>query len=362
VYLTEHPMGEVADQVGAFVNAYSGDLRDESLDGQRLVVGGIVTGRRLVITKARQTMGIVTMEDLQGSIEVVVFPRLHEQTMGTWVEGAILLVAGRVDHKGEEVSLLADLVVPWDEAVARGPEAFSREVAAGDRGRSRRSAGAGSTTAGSTGRPGVGVAVGPGLPVTGASGNGNGVGNGHGNGKGHASVVGGTPVPREAAPDRPAVPYVSPLRAGSPDARTSAPAAGLAIAPAEPIPTYSEPPDFIGLAPERDDEPPLPDEARSRAADAAAGPTAAVEASPDSVLHVRFSTFAGTDRVVGAMEAFKALLRDRPGATRVVLHLPGASGSVLPMELRAGVAYDAELLAEVRRRLGDGLIELQLGS
>src|SRR5205814_9529503 len=121
LYLTEHPMGEVAEQVGAFVNAYSSDLRDESLDGQRVVVGAIVTGYRLVITKARQTMGIATMEDLQGSIEVVVFPRLHEQTAGTWAEGAILLVAGRVDHKGDEVSLLADLVVPWDEAVVRGP-------------------------------------------------------------------------------------------------------------------------------------------------------------------------------------------------------------------------------------------------
>jgi DNA polymerase-3 subunit alpha len=346
LYLTEHPMGEVAEQVGAFVNAYSSDLRDESLDGQRVVAGGIVTGYRLVITKARQTMGIATMEDLQGSIEVVVFPRLHEQTAGTWAEGAILLVAGRVDHKGDEVSLLADLVVPWDEAVARGPEAFNREVAAGDRGRPRRS-----SAAGSGGRSGVGVAVGPGLP--GSSGNGN----------GHA------PDPmrpaREAhSPERSPMPYVSPLRAGSPDARTSSPAAvAVQIAPAEPIPTYSEPPDFIGLAPERDDEPPLPDEARARVAGAAAGPTTAVEASPGSVLHVRFSGFAGTDRVVTAMEAFKDLLRDRPGATRVVLHVPGGSASSpLPMELRAGVAYDSELLAEVRRRLGDGLVDLTLGT
>ena len=73
-------MGEVAEQVGPFVTAYSGDLRDESLDGQRVVVGGIVTGVRTVITKAKATMAIVTIEDLQGTIEVVVFPRLYEQT------------------------------------------------------------------------------------------------------------------------------------------------------------------------------------------------------------------------------------------------------------------------------------------
>src|SRR5690242_17179689 len=110
LYLSEHPMGEVAEQVGSFVTAYSGDLRDESLDGQRIVVGGIVTGVRTVITKTKASMAIVSLEDLQGTVEVVVFPRLYEQTGPTWQEGAILLVAGRVDHRGEEVSLLADLV------------------------------------------------------------------------------------------------------------------------------------------------------------------------------------------------------------------------------------------------------------
>jgi hypothetical protein len=58
------------------------------------------------------------------------------------------------------------------------------------------------------------------------------------------------------------------------------------------------------------------------------------------------------------MEAFKSVLRERPGATRVVIHVPGPGGG--QMELRRGVAYDAELLAEVRRRLGDGLVDLRL--
>src|SRR5580765_7257195 len=62
LYLSEHPMGEVAEQVGAFVTAYSGDLKEESLDGQRLVIGGIVTAFRTVITKAKSTMGFATLE------------------------------------------------------------------------------------------------------------------------------------------------------------------------------------------------------------------------------------------------------------------------------------------------------------
>ena len=50
----------------------------------------------------------------------------------------------------------------------------------------------------------------------------------------------------------------------------------------------------------------------------------------------------------------------KPGGTRVVVHVPAPGGSALPMELK-GVAYDAELLAEVRRRLGEGIVDLALG-
>jgi len=101
----------------------------------------------------------------------------------------------------------------------------------------------------------------------------------------------------------------------------------------------------------------VPDEARSRiVADATAD--APTDAGPGTVLHVRFAGSAPTDRVVGAMEAFKTVMRDRPGATRVVIHVPGPGGG--EMELRRGVAYDAEMLAEVRRRLGDGLVDLRL--
>ena len=110
------------------------------------------------------------------------------------------------------------------------------------------------------------------------------------------------------------------------------------------------------------DEPPVPDEARARIVhDVQAN--APVAAGPAAVLHVRFEGTAGPDRLIRAMETVKLLLRDRPGGTKVVLHVPASSGGdALPMELRWGVAYDAELLAEVRRQLGDGLVEMRLAS
>jgi hypothetical protein len=148
---------------------------------------------------------------------------------------------------------------------------------------------------------------------------------------------------------------VSPIRADA-----EAPPAPLPpIAPPVPVPTYVEP-DAGPLDDDRDTEPAVPDEARDRIVPPA-NTSAPVDARAGAVLHVRFARHAAPDRLVGAMEAFKAVLRDRPGATRVVIHVPGPSGGEpLPMELRRGVAYDAELLAEVRRRLGEGVIELRL--
>jgi len=323
--LSEHPMGEVAEQVGRYVNAYSGDLRDETLDGQRVVVGGIVTTQRTVITKRQETMAIVTLEDLQGSIEVVVFPRLFETTRPLLRDGAILLIAGRVDHKGEEVSLLADLVADWDDASARGPESFARDVAAGDR----------------SGRNGsfrrTPVAVGPGQTAARV-----------------AATAGVAPSAGAAGA------FVSPRR----DDGFAAPPDDLPhIVPPEPVPTYLAVEGAVpGPIDDISEEPPVPDEARTRIVnDALAG--APVEAGPSAVLHVRFEGTAGPDRLVRAMETVKLLLRDRPGGTKVVLHVPASSGGqALPMELRWGVAYDAELLAEVRRQLGEGLVEMRLAT
>jgi len=352
IYLSEHPMGEIADRVAPFVTAYSGDLKDESLDGQRLVVAGIVVGSRTVVTRARATMAVVTIEDLHGSIEIVVFPKLYEQTGPIWREGAILLVAGRIDHRGEEVSLLAELVVAWDDAALKGPDAFARDIAAGERGAYRRrepvpvggptgfqppSRPGGSPGNGTT-RPAGPVAVGPGT------------GNGHG-------------PARE-------IPYVSPLRGGAIPAEgplrsgpiatrpTPLPASALpTIAPAEPISTYPSS-EASFRSSEADDEPALPDEARALAAAEAVAPTLATGQPADgAALHVHFRA-APSAQLIEAMQAFRELVKERPGETSVVVHVPGPGGATLPMTLRSAVAYDADLVAEIQRRLRAGTVDL----
>jgi hypothetical protein len=132
------------------------------------------------------------------------------------------------------------------------------------------------------------------------------------------------------------------------------------IAPAEPVATYQDAHGTDAGA-DHDIEPALPDEARSRVVAEAAAATEPTEAAaPGSVLHVSFGGVPAA-QLVAAMKAFRQLTLDRPGETRVVVHVPAVAGGTLPMELRNGIAYDADLLAEVRRRLGEGVVDLRLG-
>jgi len=342
LYLSDHPLGEVAEGISRFVSAYSGDLGDEALDGQRVVVGGIVTGFRTVITKARATMGVATLEDLQGTIEVVVFPRLYEQTAAIWQEGAILLVAGRVDHRGDEVSILADLVTELEAAARQGEEAFAAEVAAGERSRSR-------------GRAAGGVNGGTGGATSGTAGNGGG---------GTAPAARSSGAGRSPGASATAVPSVSPLRrrsvAGPPPAVDTVP--GPVAAPPEPVTGPPEPPDLEELGPDTE-EASLPDEARAQALAGGVARTVPVEAGPGWRLHVRFLGGRGQDELLAAMAAVRDILRERPGSTPVIVHLPqGPSRPPLLMELRTPVAYDPELIAEIARRLGPGVVDLELAT
>ncbi len=319
LYLSDHPLGDIAEPIGRFVTAYSGDLGEE-LDQQRVVVGGVITGVRSVVTKARATMAVATLEDLQGSLEVVVFPKTLEATAGAWRPDAIVLVAGRVDHKGDESVLLADAIWDWDAAEAMGETAFARAVAEGDR--SRR---------GGRGPNGY-----------------RGDGNGHGSGAPRSDptserVAVGPGLPASAPAVR-TIPHVSPLRGGGILGTIEVRIPGGAVAsapmprprPAAPLSEAPEPRSVAGLEADRE-EPPLPDEARRAmtATLASDAPTLPETAQPGQVLQVRFAR-ADEARLVEAFEALRSVVAAHPGDTAVVLHLPAAGGRSQQMQLRTG--------------------------
>ena len=72
-------------------------------------------------------MLVATLEDLQGSVEVVVFPKVFEQTAQAWADDSVVLVTGRIDRRDETPQILCESVHQWDGAVQLGPAAFGAE-------------------------------------------------------------------------------------------------------------------------------------------------------------------------------------------------------------------------------------------
>ncbi len=108
------------------MTAYTGDLLEEE-DQSKVTLGGIILSSRRVITRAGSTMLVATLEDLQGSVEVVVFPRVFEETGPSWVNDSVVLVTGRIDRRDETPQILCEAVTQWDDAVRMGPVAYGAE-------------------------------------------------------------------------------------------------------------------------------------------------------------------------------------------------------------------------------------------
>jgi DNA polymerase-3 subunit alpha len=130
VYLSDHPMNSLAPLLAPHVTAFVGDFSDDSpARDERVTIGAIVTNVRTLVTKAGAAMGILTIEDLTGSIEVVAFPKTWEATRDSWVEGEPLLVAGRPELRGETWSIICEAVLPWEEAQGLTSEGIAAHLA-----------------------------------------------------------------------------------------------------------------------------------------------------------------------------------------------------------------------------------------
>ena len=133
IYVSGHPLEEYKDQLSAFeVNARflaaSVEERDEnspSLDQIKAEMGGIVTEKRARATKSGGMMAIVTLEDLYGTTEVLVFPRVYERLSSKINENDVVVMSGRLSAREDEVpKLILDDIrpLPTDAEAARQPK------------------------------------------------------------------------------------------------------------------------------------------------------------------------------------------------------------------------------------------------
>jgi DNA polymerase III subunit alpha len=130
-FLSNHPFERAARHLASKVTANSSQITEE-MKGERVTVAGCVMSVRKVITKRSETMCIAHIEDLHGSIEVVVFPRTYQITTDLWREDNIVVVSGKVDLRqsgggGDEESrgsaeVLADFAEEWVPSGEPEPE------------------------------------------------------------------------------------------------------------------------------------------------------------------------------------------------------------------------------------------------
>jgi DNA polymerase-3 subunit alpha len=92
---------------------------DAGRDGQALRVGGVLLGVKQQVTKRGEAMARLTLEDLEGVAEVIVWPRVLEAARPSLQKEAALLVRGRLDMSGDEAKVSAEELVPLGEALGK---------------------------------------------------------------------------------------------------------------------------------------------------------------------------------------------------------------------------------------------------
>ena len=121
VYLSEHPLTRAARELADVINAYAGQLHEEPHESV-VTVAGMVRRIRRHTTKDGKEMAFVTLEDLYGACDVVVFPRVWAESREKWQPEALVVVCGKVDARREPPSLICQWVkAPEEVARPRAP-------------------------------------------------------------------------------------------------------------------------------------------------------------------------------------------------------------------------------------------------
>ena len=124
VYISGHPLEAYISLWEKNITAKTSDFAvDEETgeaavkDGTYATIGGMITGKTVKTTRANQMMAFVTIEDLAGSVEVLVFPRDYEKSRDLLNQDEKLFIRGRVSIGDDPVGkLICEDIIPFDAA------------------------------------------------------------------------------------------------------------------------------------------------------------------------------------------------------------------------------------------------------
>jgi DNA polymerase-3 subunit alpha len=104
VYLSEHPFTPYAAKIAAENIVLCGQI-DSELAGQTVLVAGMVASVSHLMTKAQKPFVKASLEDLDGSIEVMIWSDVYSETTDLWQEGNIVLIEGRVSVRDDNIQI-----------------------------------------------------------------------------------------------------------------------------------------------------------------------------------------------------------------------------------------------------------------
>lgn len=122
IYMSGHPLEEYEDVWKKSISAKTTDfLLDPETklpalsDGKRVTVGGLISGKTMKYTRTNQAMAFLTVEDLLGTVEVIVFPKTYEKCRELLSEDEKVFVSGRVSvEEDKDAKLIAESIVAFD--------------------------------------------------------------------------------------------------------------------------------------------------------------------------------------------------------------------------------------------------------
>ena len=123
IYVSGHPMQKYEAKWKKSITNTTLDFQvDEESghtkvhDGERAIIGGMITGITIKHTKNNKTMAFLTIEDLMGTVEVVVFPKDYEKNRNCLQEDSKVFVKGRVSEEDDNASkLICELIIPFED-------------------------------------------------------------------------------------------------------------------------------------------------------------------------------------------------------------------------------------------------------
>ena len=123
IYVSGHPLEAYEEKWKKSISATTADFQlDEETghtkvhDGAKEIIGGMITEKTIKHTKTNQMMAFITVEDLLGTVEVVVFPRDYEKNRDYLEVDSKVFVRGRVSEEDDKPSkMICEKIIPFEQ-------------------------------------------------------------------------------------------------------------------------------------------------------------------------------------------------------------------------------------------------------